>query len=614
MGSSREASASDKAAASSRSEPPAPTRHISVGEFRAGLRTLILSRIVLLTFLLVATALFNVTNPAATNAPGTVSTVDGVLYGLVAGMYLLSALYAFALRLATGPQQLEVLAYTQLSGDAVFAAMLVLITGGSSSVFTFFFSLSIVLAAVILYRPGAVFLATVSSILLALTGLVEIGAFGADNFLTALMEEGAGHMEPLNDEAEAATYGSVAYNLVVNVVAFYAIALLSAYLADQLRRTDIRLEQNRASLEDLRTLHENIVSSIQSGLITVNRNRQITFFNRFAEQITGYQKHDVLYQDITRFFTDLKQIFLNEDKLVSQHEELTCQLLGGSLAYIKWTISPLYDSRDDRIGHILIFEDVTRVRQMEEQMKRADRLATLGKLAPVIAHEIRNPLASISGSIQLLSHTLELDHDDRRLMEIVHRETEALNQWITDFLMYARPRRGERVPVDVRSMLSDSLIVLKHDKKSETIEVELTASEDECWVLADPTYLKQVVWNILNNAVQAMPKGGRLDVQIRSLDDQRGEFHRLRFRDTGSGIAPEALDRVFEPFFTTKAEGTGLGLPTVHRIVTEHGGDIAVRSELGQGTTFTVDLPRYPRPASQGTGSPATPAGIVASG
>lgn len=524
-------------------------------------------------------------------SPGGTST-EVVIYALVAAVCGLSLTYIIWLRFIRSHRQLTVHAYAQITGDTLFAAILVILTGGTASVFTFLFSLWIVLAAGILYRRGAMVVATISATLLVILGLFEMRAVGAGSLLSRLLQQGV-VVSPSDEFELAANYGATAYNVLVNLVAFYMIAYLSGYLADHLRRADREILENRVSLEDLRALHENIVSSIQSGLITVNLNRQITFFNGVAEEITGYTARSVLYRDITRYFTDLKAIFHNEDKLLTQTEEVTSQVLGGELAYIKWTITPLWDARERHIGHILIFADITRVRQMEERVKRAEQFATLGQLAAVIAHEIRNPLASISGAVQLLGRTLKLDEDDAALLAIVSREADALNQWITDFLTYARPRHGERVPTDISRMVNDSVAVLKHDEKLANIRVE-THVEDGARVIADPTYLKQVMWNILTNAVQAMPEGGDLTVSLGPLDDERGSFYRLTIADSGPGIPAEICERAFEPFFTTKEAGTGLGLATVYRIVTEHDGFVSLVSEPGAGTVAHVDLPRCP--------------------
>ncbi len=269
--------------------------------------------------------------------------------------------------------------------------------------------------------------------------------------------------------------------------------------------------------------------------------------------------------------------------------ELTSEVFRGQLCYVRWTISPLLDSRGARIGHVLIFDDETYVRHMQEQMKRDENFASLGRVAAAIAHEIRNPLASISGSIQLLRSTLDLEEDDRRLMEIVNRETDNLNSWITDFLMYARPRVGERVSIPIAPLIADSLAVLANDEQSAGIEVVFDPSV-EARTYGDPTYLKQVVWNVINNAIQAMNGQGTLTIEISELGEDKGGFNRVAFRDTGPGIPDDVLERLFEPFFTTKASGTGLGLATVYRIVSEHGGAVTVDTGAN-GTTFMVDLP-----------------------
>jgi two-component system sensor histidine kinase PilS (NtrC family) len=511
--------------------------------------------------------------------------LEVALVRLVVTMMVLSLAYVVLLRLVKEEIGLIRLAYGQLTGDVLFSAALVLITGGTSSVFTFFFSLIIVLSAVLLYRTGALYMATASSLLLVVIGMLELGVLGAPAFVDALRLAG---VDPIAGDLPGSR--TIFRNIVANVVAFYAIAFLGSYLVSQLRRSDEQIQRSRLSLEDLRVLHRNIVSSIQSGLITIDEDLGITFFNREAERITGFKGKELLGEDIGDHFSDLKQILLNEDKVMSQNQELTLHVFDGELSYVQWTISPLIDARQQFVGRVLIFEDVTRDRAMQERVKKSEQFASLGRVSAAIAHEIRNPLASISGSIQLLGSTLELSEEDQRLMEIVGRETESLNQWITDFLTYARPRMGEFVDVDLARLLSDGLLILKGDEKSANIETALEAP-GECFVNADPTYLKQVIWNILNNAVQAMPEGGTLTVSLVSHEDHRGRLHRASFTDTGVGIPEHVRERLFEPFYTTRKSGTGLGLATAYRIVTEMNGSISVESEVGVGTTFMVELP-----------------------
>jgi two-component system sensor histidine kinase PilS (NtrC family) len=565
-------------------ETPPPIESAALIELRRRLSMLTTGRVALVTVLLAATALIEWQARIQTSAS---AATEVTIYRLVAAVCGMSLIYVVALKLVSGRRQVVALGYVQLCGDAVFAAALVFITGGTASVFTFFFSLTIVLASILLLRTGAITLATLSSLLLLVIGMTEMGILDEGALLADMRLVGVGPLDPVGTEEQSIT--TITKNLIVNVVAFYAIAVLASYLADQLRRTGERIQESELSLEDLRALHRNIVASIQSGLITVNQSLQITFFNSEAERITGYQAREILHQDITRYFSDLKQIFLNEDKIRGQTVEVTSEVLRGQLCYVRWTISPLLDSRGVGIGHVLIFDDETDVRHMQEQIKRDETFASLGRVAAAIAHEIRNPLASISGSIQLLRSTLDLEEDDRRLMEIVSRETASLNAWITDFLLYARPRAGKRIAVDIASLISDSLTVLAHDEQTTGIDVVFDPSA-RAITLGDPTYLKQVIWNIVNNAVQAMDGEGRLAIEIAGQHDDRGAFHRVSFQDSGPGIEDDVLDRLFEPFFTTKASGTGLGLATVYRIVGEHGGHMSVETDA-DGTIFHVDLP-----------------------
>ena len=558
------------------------------------LKGLTLFRIVLVTFLIGATAFVGI---ETLQPPGKPPLWAAVLYGAAAVMCGLSFVYVVGLRVLHAERHLKWLAYVEIAGDVLFAAVLVLLTDRTGSVFTFFFSLTIVNAAIILYRPGALFAATACSLMFLFVGLDEMGTLSVFSLFGMVGQV----VEPSVIGEDG--FGGVRYNLVVNTVAFYAIAFLGAYLAEQLRRSDIKLEERRVSFEDLRALHENIVASIQSGLVTVNQHRQITYFNRVAEEMTGLRQSDVLFRDITRFFTDLKHILLNEDKLESHHAEQTVQVLRGEVIYLTWTISPLVDARGAAIGHVLIFDDVTKVKGMEDQVKRAEEFATVGKLAQVLAHEIRNPLASISGAIQLLRNTLDLDEDSKRLMGIINRETDALSQWITDFLTYARPRMGERVRIDISEMIHEAVTVLRHDEKLGEIDIEVRAGQPAL-ILGDSTYIKQVIWNLLTNAVQAMPDGGRLEIEVEPGETQRGPMHRIRFSDTGPGILPELRERIFEPFFTTKEKGTGLGLPTVFRIVNEHDGSVTIDPAVRHGTTMVVELPRLIEEPAAAEGGP----------
>ena len=256
------------------------------------------------------------------------------------------------------------------------------------------------------------------------------------------------------------------------------------------------------------------------------------------------------------------------------------------------------------IGHTLIFQDITKFKEMEEQMKRVDKMAAVGALAAGMAHEIRNPLASLSGSIQMLRAELTLDESQQHLMEITLRESERLNALITDFLLYAQPPQSHKILYPVERILEETLDLFIHSPSfRDGIRILRPSPQEETRVWIDPDQMKQVFWNLFINAAQSMSNGGEIQVQLGrgnaqgitglSLSSQvkDKEWVKISITDSGSGIPPEEKEKIFEPFFTTKENGTGLGLSVVHKIVENHKGLIKVDSALGRGSTFSIFLP-----------------------
>jgi two-component system sensor histidine kinase PilS (NtrC family) len=260
---------------------------------------------------------------------------------------------------------------------------------------------------------------------------------------------------------------------------------------------------------------------------------------------------------------------------------------GGHEIYIGATVSALRDVHDEVIGKVINFQDLTELRRLELQSRRAERLATVGQLAAGVAHEIRNPLASISGSIELLRQTPQQSDDDRTLMAIVQREIQRLNVLIGDLLDYANPRPMQAVDFDLGSLVEETLRVARAEPAFE--DVELAADvEQPLTVHADPAKLRQVVWNLVRNARDAAKLGGK---HVRVEARRENGDATIAIRDDGPGIAKELVARIFDPFVTTKDKGTGLGLATCHAVIAEHNGRIDVETEAGQGTTMIVTLP-----------------------
>ena len=559
--------------ASLRDLPVAQPHDDATAEIVPKIQWLMFFRAVMVTVLLGSTLAVNVDNADLFSNPSTLT-----LLGLIIGTYVLTIVYAGVLRYV---RRYALFTHIQLVGDLLTTMVLVLLTGGADSVFLFMFSLIVINAAILLYRPGALLHACVSAIILV--GLISGQAFGWGADAAAI--EGP------------ATRGLLLSG-VANVSAVFLVALLSGYLSEQLRNTDRRLQFASEGLRQLRALNENIATSVQSGLVSYTLDGHIIFFNPAAERITGLISRDVLYRDVDEVFPSVTdhsptaQGHLNRWEGCFVRPDGQRQILGYSL-------SPLVDGKEAHRGWILIFQDLTPLRDMEQTIQRTEKFAAIGKMAAGIAHELRNPLASISGSIQMLELAAELGTDDRRLMNIILREIDRLNSLIDDFLDFARPSPPRLQEFSACELVGEVVQVFDkrrfghgHGRGGQTHSVSLDR-HGEPSLRADPLQMRQVLWNLLNNAAQAMSEGG--EIRVRVLDEAApdGQPGTVTFEviDSGVGIPPDQVPKIFDPFFSTKEEGTGLGLSLVHRIIEDHQGTLRVRSVPDHGSTFSVVLP-----------------------
>src|SRR6266496_1371572 len=376
-------------------------------------------------------------------------------------------------------------------------------------------------------------------------------------------------------------------------IAFFVVGLLSARLAEHQSRSDVRLLAATQSLANLRALHERIVESIRSGLVTTDLLGRIYTFNKAAEEITGYQEQTVRGEDASIFFGEMTDhiadsVRASETGEASPRYETDCFNSDGLRLRLGFSIAPLFSESGETTGMVITFQDLTQVRTLEETSRRQDRLAAIGRMAASIAHEIRNPLAAMRGSIQMLRSEMEGESAQTELMEIILRESDRLNRIITDFLNYARPRSIVHTTVEVGDLLRQTFTLLRHSpeiKDSQTIEDEIPSAP--LFADADAEQLRQVFWNLARNALQAMSNGGTLRAEVGKNSNGR---LRITFSDTGRGMSPEQVEHLFEPFSSTTG-GTGLGLSIVYQIIRDHGGTINVRSREGQGTTIAIELP-----------------------
>nr|WP_168210390.1 ATP-binding protein [Persicimonas caeni] len=512
------------------------------------------------------------------------------LLSLIVGTYLLTILYAVGLRYVSN---LRLLAYLQIAGDTLITAILVTATGGLDSLFVFLFYLNIINAAVVTGRKAA-----------AATATATAGAF----IFLALAAWEVIELPGMEAMRTARSLGDLIYEVGINSVAAYLVAVLAGYLAQRLGEVTGELERQQSNVQELRALNANILASLNSGLLTVDSGGAVIFFNRAAETITGRSAAEVYGKRLDDVFPSLAgrlaqaggalesdaQTFASESKI--GHESRLESIYvrpNGEQVYLGFSVSLLRDSQDQVAGRIVIFQDLSEVKKLEREKKRSERLAAVGQLAAAIAHEIRNPLASISGSVEMLESISDLDEDDAMLMRIIVREVDRLDKLITSFLDYSRPRTLERTRTDLIELIRDVLGLFRNRPASQMVPAHLAADDDleEAPAQVDREALRQVMWNLLNNAREAMEEnqaGGQIRVSV----SRHGNRWVVVVEDDGPGISAELSERIFEPFFTTKETGTGLGLATIHRLIEQHDGKIHVgRAQHLSGARFEVELP-----------------------
>ena len=440
---------------------------------------------------------------------------------------------------------------------------------------------------IVVIAASSLFLGPRDAVLISLACAVAFTA-GAVAVLNGV---GVGRIQPaeLLDSARVQSFQTVG----LFDIAFLVVGLLSARLAGGQSQSEVRLKAATQSLATLRALHERIVESIRSGVVTTDLQRRIYTFNAAAAEITGYHEADVRGQDASIFFGDLKQIIADSMTAAGATEanprfEADCLTADGLRLRLGFTVSPLFSELGDTTGTVITFQDLTRIRALEETSRRQDRLAAIGRMAASIAHEIRNPLAAMRGSIQMLRADMEGQSSQTELMEIILRESDRLNRIISDFLNYARPRSIIQSKVDVGELLRRTFTLLRNSAELNEHQIIGEDVPDEpVLVGADAEQLQQVFWNLARNALQSMPDGGELRAAVQPQKDNR---LRIAFADTGRGMSPQQVEHLFEPFSSTTG-GTGLGLSIVYQIIRDHGGTINVRSREGQGTTITIELP-----------------------
>ena len=539
---------------------------------RSRLSTLIAARVVLVTLLMGSAILIQISRPGA-------FPVDP-FFSLIGLTYALSVFYLATLRFTERHPWLVDL---QFGADALLVSAFIHVTGGITSNFSSLYLLPIIAASMIRSRRVAVQLAAFSAVMyLALVAVqyVDIDLPMARRFSPAV---------------ELPSARVAQYTVAINLGGFMGVALLAGSLADSLRSAGARLEDASHHIRDLRAFNEYVINSLLSGLITTDHDGRILTFNRAASTISGASASQVIGRHVIEVMQMPESVRTRMADLIagrSLRVDSQYRTPGGRVIDVGLTASTL-TFPEGGVGYLWSFQDVTEIRRLERDARLRQRLAAVGEMAAGIAHEIRNPLASMSGSIQVLRQELPLSEDQAQLMDIVLRESERLNDTIRSFLAYARPQRSAPARLDVRKVLQDAATLLRNSaevRPDHVIDVEVPV--DPVWCEADENQIRQVVWNLATNGLRAMSSGGRLRLAVSSERAPDGdESVVLSIQDEGCGIAPEDLDGIFQPFRSSFERGTGLGLAIVHRVVTDYNGTIQVSSEVGTGTTMSVRLP-----------------------
>jgi two-component system, NtrC family, sensor histidine kinase PilS len=536
---------------------------------RRKLLALITARAAVISVLLSSAVLIQIKSPGSL-------PVDPFFF-LLGLTFALTVVYSLTIRYAERHSWLIDL---QLGIDAVIVSAIVHLTGGVHSYFSSLYALPIVAASALRSWRGGILVGTLNSVLF--TGVVLAQYFGTPASPVVMVAQ---DLPPLR---------VALFTVGLNSFGFFAVAALTGYLAEGLRRADAQLQRASSELADVQAFSRHVVDSLTSGLATTDMTGRVITYNRAAEAITGIataEAVNVPASAVLQLPDALEGLFgPAPGRPKHTRVEYGYRRQDGRQIEVGLSAAPLMTPRGET-GFILTFQDVTEARKLEREARVQQRLAAVGEMAAGIAHEIRNPLASMSGSIQILRGELPLTDEQGQLMDIVIRESERLNDTIKSFLAYAKPQRQSMRYMDVRQVVTDTARLLQNSpERDEQHRIAVNVPEQPVLFQADEGQIRQIVWNLATNGLRAMAAGGELTLAVVPPSEE-SPFVLISVSDQGVGIAAEELDGIFQPFRGGFARGTGLGLSIVHRIVTDYSGEVRVSSTPGSGTTVHVKFP-----------------------
>ncbi len=496
------------------------------------------------------------------------------VYVIIGLTYLLSILYVFLLK-QIGDVIINI--YIQSVLDVIVITALVYVTGGVESIYATLYPLVIIYCALFLGGKGVILIASFSSIMYGL--LLDLEFYGI--------------IHPIYDMPQIYSFspGYVFSRIFTHIASFYIIAVLASFVVRQEQRTRSLLSERESAFEQLDLLHRSIIESVGSGIMTTDRSGRIRSFNRAAEEISGYVFDEIRGKKIDTVFQNIFKVMEKKGEIRDRFE-FNLLRPGARNKILGFSVFVLIDPEGENIGNIFIFQDLTAIRNMELEVEKNKKLAFMGGMASVLAHELRTPLVSIGGSIQLLLNDLKLDKTNRKLMNIIVRGKDQLEDLANNFLYLARTGSAKHSHIKIGEILDDIIESIRFGPDwTENIDIEKKISGNND-LYGSKTEVRQIFWNIILNALQSMPDGGKLKIDTLMVKSDGNECLKVTIADTGCGIEKENLKAVLEPFYTTKERGTGLGLAIVNKIIEIHGGELTIESEVDAGTTCTILLPR----------------------